>query len=509
MTLLVTITPLLFVSTITYIYYEIGIESLFSDQMTRVVNQSVVVAEEYVKEHRNHALLDVMQIAKRIEHNKFALLDDPTQWPILLDNMADIQKLSEIVVFTPDRIVSKNTFSLSLAFEKLPFEELVDIGYDPVLIHTTDDQKVRAVVKLQIAGFGDSYLMVSKYLSPEILGYLKSTRGSADLFQSQMQEIDNTKMKLQIMFLIMYLIITALSVIAAVKLSKFIIGPINNLVFATERIKKGDLSVRVPEKDGRDETAILTRAFNKMISTLQKQAIELAAAQRASAWADVARRIAHEIKNPLTPIILSTQRLEKKFGGQIVENKEVFENYIATILKHVTDIGKIVEQFDSFAKLPSPMLKKNDLMKIVKQAVFSAENTYRNIECKLESPFEDCLVLCDETQISQVLINLIKNSAESIKSRLEAGRDEFNGLIAISLKRDKEYVVINIADNGGGISDEILERIFEPYVTSKPKGTGLGLSIVKKIIEEHGGEIDIRSVEKGAIVSFTLKLFEN
>ena len=229
---------------------------------------------------------------------------------------------------------------------------------------------------------------------------------------------------------------------------------------------------------------------------------ELLSAQRSAAWSDVAQRIAHEIKNPLTPINLSAQRLAKKFRTHIPEeDMENFVGYTDTITRHTADIARIIGEFSDFAKLPSPRFVKTDLSKILKDSVFSARVAHSKIEFFLDMP-DLVEVLADSGQISQVMTNILKNAAESVmEKRKKSGKIFVSAVVA-------EKIILTVEDNGGGFPPELLDRLTEPYVTTRAKGTGLGLAIVKKIIEDHGGQMELSNSRKGAKVVITLPLVE-
>jgi two-component system nitrogen regulation sensor histidine kinase NtrY len=220
---------------------------------------------------------------------------------------------------------------------------------------------------------------------------------------------------------------------------------------------------------------------------------ELLSAQRKAAWADVARRIAHEIKNPLTPIQLSAERLKRKYGKEITSDPETFTICTDTIIRHVADIGRMVDEFSSFARLPAPVIKDEDLVEIVRQAVFLQRTSTPEIRFRLDIPGATRLP-CDARQVSQALVNLLKNAAESIHARDGAVPP---GEIAVRLEDAAGQVALVVEDNGRGLPKEGRERLAEPYVTTRAKGTGLGLAIVKKIMEDHGGELVLDDREGG------------
>jgi two-component system, NtrC family, nitrogen regulation sensor histidine kinase NtrY len=216
---------------------------------------------------------------------------------------------------------------------------------------------------------------------------------------------------------------------------------------------------------------------------------ELVLAQRSSAWADIARRIAHEIKNPLTPIQLSAERLRRKYGKTITDDPAVFQQCTDTIVRQVDDIKRMVDEFSRFARMPKPVIAAEDLADTVRQVVFLMRVGHADIDFKVELPAESTPTRFDRRLISQALTNIIKNATEAISAvpPAELGR----GRIAVSMRRDGKEVVIDVIDNGIGLPKENRARLLEPYVTTREKGTGLGLAIVGRILEEHGGRIEL------------------
>jgi len=220
---------------------------------------------------------------------------------------------------------------------------------------------------------------------------------------------------------------------------------------------------------------------------------ELLGAQRKAAWADVARRIAHEIKNPLTPIQLSAERLKRKYLKEIHNDPETFTICTDTIIRHVGDIGRMVDEFSSFARMPAPLIKEEDLVEIVRQAVFLQRTSTPEIRLNIDVP-ERLRLACDARQVSQALVNLLKNAAESIHGR---EGEVPPGEISVRIAETSTQVILTVEDNGRGLPAEGRDRLTEPYVTTRAKGTGLGLAIVKKIMEDHRGELILEDREGG------------
>ncbi|MET0277431.1 MAG: PAS domain-containing sensor histidine kinase [Pseudorhodoplanes sp.] len=249
--------------------------------------------------------------------------------------------------------------------------------------------------------------------------------------------------------------------------------------------RERNLSVRVTSEQTAD-------AGHGYVVTLD-DITDLVSAQRTSAWADVARRIAHEIKNPLTPIQLSAERLRRKYGKVIVEDKAIFEQCTDTIVRQVDDIRRMVDEFSRFARMPKPVIEPEDVADTVRQAVFLMRVGHPDIDIELSISDEPMPARFDRRLVSQALTNIIKNGTEAIGA-LPAGSDK--GRIVVTAEREGDEVHIDVVDNGIGLPSENRSRLLEPYVTTREKGTGLGLAIVGKILEEHGGGIELHDAEQ-------------
>jgi len=216
---------------------------------------------------------------------------------------------------------------------------------------------------------------------------------------------------------------------------------------------------------------------------------ELVTAQRTSAWADVARRIAHEIKNPLTPIQLSAERLRRKYAAVIKEDGGIFQQCTDTIVRQVDDIKRMVDEFSRFARMPKPVMTQEDVADVVRQVVFLQRVGNADIDIDAEIAQDPMPARFDRRLVSQALTNIIKNATEAIAAVPAA--DLGRGHIRVWAARDGEDIVIDVVDNGIGLPKENRRRLLEPYVTTREKGTGLGLAIVGRILEEHGGRIEL------------------
>ena len=256
------------------------------------------------------------------------------------------------------------------------------------------------------------------------------------------------------------------------------------------------LAVRLAADTGQARSYILT--FDDISQQL--------ADQRRAAWSDVARRIAHEIKNPLTPIILSAERLKRRFGPKIEQDHETFTGLTDTIIRQVGDLRRMVDEFSAFARMPTPTFRAENVAEIAHQALFLAEVAQPAIRFKLIAPEQLHPLVCDRRQIGQAFTNLIKNASESIAAKSEGGA----GDITVTLGESADRLTIAIEDTGIGIPDELRDRLFEPYITTRPRGTGLGLAIVKRIIEEHQGSLELTNrAQGGALARIEFDLAQN
>lgn len=234
---------------------------------------------------------------------------------------------------------------------------------------------------------------------------------------------------------------------------------------------------------------------------------KLIAAQRQEAWKDVARRIAHEIKNPLTPIQLSAERLRRKYADEIKSDPETFGKCTDTILRQVADIGRMVDEFSSFARMPAPRMAFADMSEMARQVVFGQRLAFADMRVDIEGTEQPIGLVCDERLISQCLLNLVKNAAESVETRRARDGEPKEGVVIVRL-RDLDFgVQFEVIDNGTGFPEKDRLRLIEPYFTTRSKGTGLGLAIVSRIVEDHGGLIELDDAPgpgPGAIVRFVL-----
>lgn len=272
----------------------------------------------------------------------------------------------------------------------------------------------------------------------------------------------------------------------------------------SELVSEGRDHAVVQIGDGTEPTTLAVKIAeqeNGVVVTFEDITRQLSD-QRRAAWSDVARRIAHEIKNPLTPIQLAAERLQRRFGKNVNDDTEIFNQLTGTIIRQVGDLRNIVDEFSSFARMPKPVFREEDMADIVGHAIFLFEVAHSNISFVFDNGAKGPIpVNCDRRQIGQAVTNMLKNAVEAIGEQAERAGEGYAGRIEVTLRHDANGLTLRIADNGTGLPEQ-RERIFEPYVTTRKTGSGLGLAIVKKILEEHGATIEFAdNLGCGAVVS--------
>lgn len=277
---------------------------------------------------------------------------------------------------------------------------------------------------------------------------------------------------------------------------------------AAEAAAAGDAEDEVDVQRDRETHRLSVRASRSeggLVLTFD-DITRLVAAQRNAAWKDVARRIAHEIKNPLTPIQLSAERIRRKFRKDVAAaDLETFDRCTDTIVRQVGDIGRMVDEFSAFARMPAPRFSPQDLSEIVRAQVFAQRVANPDLTFELAEPLPDVTVMADGRMLSQAMTNILKNAAEAVHARLETASRP-GGKVRTRVRRDGDQVVIEVEDNGVGLPEKDRDRLTEPYITTREKGTGLGLAIVKRILEDHGGELVLTDATRGRGARVLLQL---
>jgi two-component system, NtrC family, nitrogen regulation sensor histidine kinase NtrY len=619
----VAVAPTIVVACFAVAFFHFGIQAWFNDPVRQAVFESLQVSRGYLEEHRNNLRSVALEMANDLTRAGQILIADPSVFAEVLATQTTLRGLTEAVIYDP---LTKQVMAAAGLFAgigiMLPPDSVTTQAQngDVVVLNGDDGTRVQAVARLDSTP--PLMLMIGRPVDPSILEHMTRTEQAV----AEYQRLDQNRSWLQIAFAWIFAIVAVMVLLVAVLigllLANQIARPIGRLIHAAERVRGGDLGVRVTEAQTGDELAGLSRAFNRMTGQLSAQRgelmdaysqiderrrftetvlsgvsagvigldasgrielpnrvadellgidlvsaigreladvvpefrdllheaaasperartaeiqigpptrrrillvrigadlsagrtdgfvvtfddiTELQSAQRKAAWADVARRIAHEIKNPLTPIQLAADRLKRRFAREITSDPETFTQCADTIIRHVGDIGRMVDEFSAFARMPQPMIKPEDIGRIAREVLVLQKTARPQITWHTEIPERGPVAPCDRRLLGQALTNLLQNAADAVAMREDAGT------IGLRVESDTDDVRIIVTDDGVGLPQEDRARLTEPYVTLKPKGTGLGLAIVKKIMEDHGGRLmlDDRPDGPGAVASLVLPI---
>ena len=497
---LFTFIPSFLIAIFSLFIFNYGLQNFFNSQITKAVSNSNDVARSYLEENKKTIVSDVFLISVGLNRSANLFYASPKRFKQIVTTEKLLRRVDDVFLIDSSSNIIMSVTDNIKNFIK-PEEREINQALEglPVLITNDVENKTSAMIKLN--NLIDTYLFISRNVDKEIIQYLRETEQAVNFYYT----IENKQLGIKITFAIIYILVVGLllfvSTIIAITFANRLTKPIINLISASEKISKGVLDSKVPDIDTDEEFIKLNKNFNNMIERLKKQQDKLLIAERYSAWESVARKLAHEIKNPLTPIQLSIDRIQEKFSPKILDGKSEFKNYLVTINRQIKDIESLVNEFSSFARMPNPIFKKIEIKQVIKRAVdFYKLSSVNDITISL--PSSKIFTNGDEEQLYRVFINLIKNSEDSIKEKSEINTD-FKGKIYVEIKDNNDYISITLIDNGLGIKDTT--KIMTPYFTTKKDGTGLGLPIVSKIINEHQGEITIANYKSGAKVLITLK----
>jgi len=495
---LFTFIPSFLIAIFSLFIFNYGLQNFFNTQITKAVNSSYDVAKNYLEQNKKTLESDIFLMSVGLNRASSLFYSSPDRFKNIARSEKILRRVDDIfLIDSSANIIFSDTGNFE-SFIK-PTEEEINRALEgiPVLITNNIENKSSAMMKLN--NLIDTYLFISRNVDSEIINYLKETEQAVNFYYT----VESKQLGIKITFAIIYVLVVGLllfiSTIIAIAFADRLTKPIINLIAASDNISKGILDSRVPESETDEEFAMLNKNFNNMIQRLKKQQDKLLIAERYSAWESVARKLAHEIKNPLTPIQLSIDRLQDKFQNKIGDGQGEFKNYLTTINRQIKDIENLVNEFSSFARMPSPIFKKIEIDQVIKRAVDFYKMSSTN-EIILDLSKKKRVINGDGEQLYRVFINLIKNSEDSILEKKEKNK-LFKGKINIVIHGNKDYISISIADNGVGINDT--SKIMTPYFTTKKDGTGLGLPIVSKIINEHQGELIISNDNPGAKVVIT------
>tara|TARA_A100000164_G_scaffold363840_1_gene381340 strand:- start:700 stop:2370 length:1671 start_codon:yes stop_codon:yes gene_type:complete len=489
----IALTPAILLGIIGLVLIEIGINDWFNDKIKNVINNSVFVAESYLEEHKETIKGDVYAMSNDLNNSSQVLIQDPAKLAIALRTQALIRSLPETYIINKDRDILFKAFDNNISFYEpaLSSFDRAD-GGEMIIMSSTKVNKVYALIKLN--NFDQYYLYAGRSMDGNVISALNDTVSA----KNEYTFLEISRDKISLIFILLYvmvsLILILISIIIGIKFADRIVKPISSIITATNNISKGLYDDKIKKNNDYIELNRLADSFNKMSGDIIKQRNQIIVSKKYETWSDIARRIAHEIKNPLTPIQLSAERLEKKTMGLTGENKEINE-CIETIRRQVNEIGYLVDEFSSFARLPDPDLKNNNISAIMSKVVSDYENNNTNIKFINKLHSSRINIKIDNSQISRVFQNLIVNSIHSIS---ESNKND--GEIIYSSCEIDDNIVISLIDNGVGLKYE-KEDLIKPYFTTKKKvgGSGLGLAIVEKILFDHHADFILANRNDGEI----------
>ena len=499
---LFTVIPSLVVAIFSLFIFNFVIQNYFDKQITKAVNNSYDVAKNYLDESKENVLSDVILMSVGLNRASNFYFSNPNRFKNIMRSEKILRRIDDVyLIDSLGNILLSDVRDITEEFV-VPSDEDYEqvLEGKPVFISNNLENKTTAMTKLN--SLVDTYLYISRNIDSEILRYLNETEQAVSFYYS----VENSQTGIKVTFAIIYIIVVTLllflSTSIAITFASRLTKPIVNLIGASDSISKGALDVKVPELETDEEFKQLNKNFNSMIERLKEQQDKLLINERHEAWETVARKLAHEIKNPLTPIQLSIDSLREKYKGKLNNYEQEFEKYLETINRQIKDIEKLVNEFSNFARMPRPILKKIDIIEIVKKSLEFIKMTSKN-SITLTLKTKQQFILGDEDQLNRVFINLIKNSEEAFKD-INKKNLNFKGNIDIEINSNNDYIVCRLTDNGPGISDA--RKAMTPYFTTKKTGTGLGLPIVSKIINEHSGNFSIKNnkKERGVIISISL-----
>lgn len=619
---LLAVTPAVIVTGLSAAFLFAGVQTWFSSSVRGAVQESREVAASAIDAHQRTIIADALTMASALNREVGYIGSSEERLEQVLDSEVRQRELTDALVFDgTGKVLGRSSLGFSLSFATVRDVDLDRArGGDIVMMQDGGDDRVRALLRLD--RYVDAYLMVSRMTDPAILEHLQKAEDASNQYAAFDAKRIEIQYGIMVMFGVIALVLLLSAVLLGLNVANQLVRPVSALIQASDRVRGGDLTVRVAQTDRDNELGTLIRSFNRMTNQLQTQRrelietnrqlderrrfteavlagvsagildtdpegviqlanlracglialdpddimgrsvlellpeieslfeearrrvgrnveqqvvikrdgkasrtlhvrlapelvaeelisgyvitfdeiTELVSAQRMAAWADVARRIAHEIKNPLTPIQLSAERLKRKYLSQITQDADIFRDCTDTIFRQVDDIRRMVDEFSAFARMPAAVIKPHNLSALIREAVVLQREARQDIAFSTCLPEQDVSLPCDYRQVRQALTNLVQNAVDSITERSESQAEP--GQIEVALELTPESVVVSVTDNGKGLPGQDRDRLTEPYVTTRVKGTGLGLAIVKKILEDHGGSLSLADRPGGgAIVS--------
>ena len=499
---LFTLIPSILISAFSLFLFSFAVEKYFDKKISTVVDNSYQIAQNYVGDLRNKIESDIILVAFDLNKNINIFNNNKKQFIKFLNTQKIVRDVDGIFLINDKGDLILSNFTKINLYQPPSIEALKMVQGDDRPLKILNAYENTSAALMRLTNYENTFVYVVKFLDPKISKYLTESVDALSFYYTVQEKRTGIKISFAIIYMIVVTLLLFLSISVAIRFSSRFFVSINNLISASNNIGKGNLNSKVPEISTDRELEKLNRNFNLMIDRLKTQQNKLLANERHEAWENVARKIAHEIKNPLTPIQLIIDSLRNKYNGLLdKKNKISFNEKVRTINKQVKLIEKLVNEFSDFARMPKPIFKKTNLKKIIDDCLKLMKINDNSIKINLNCS-NKIFIKADNEQINRVFINLIKNSIESLNEKY-AKNPDFLKKISIEINEINDYIEILIIDNGIGFDTTNLSEISKPYYTTKKKGSGLGLSIVVKIINDHNGTIDFLNYKKGAKINIT------
>ncbi len=497
---LFTLIPSILISLFSLFLLSFALDKYLDKKITTAVNNSYEIAKSYTEEVRTKTQSEIILIAYDLNKSINFLNTNINQFKSFLNTQKLIRAMDEVHIIEADGSLFLTTLK-NISLYKPPLPEALEMVLNdkrPLKIINAYKNQSASIIKLE--NFENKYLYIVKYLDKKISQYLLESQEALNFYYTVLNKQTGIKISFVFIYLVIVSLLLFLSISIAIRFSSRFFRSINNLIIASSNISKGNLNIKVPEIKADRDMEILNKNFNSMINKLKTQQERLIIDERHEAWESLARKLAHEIKNPLTPIQLTIDKLKNKYSDKFeTEQKEDFSKSLKIIGKQIKQIEKLVNEFSDFARMPKPIFKDNNLVLLIKDNIKLIGELDKSILINLNTSVDNIILNSDNEQLSRVFFNLIKNSIESIQEKKHDNLN-FKGKINIKLNDNITYIDFVIEDNGVGfeVFADNIKDILNPYFTTKETGTGLGLAIVNKIINDHNGSLTFTSLNDGA-----------
>ena len=497
---LFTLIPSILISLFSLFLLSFALDKYLDKKITTAVNNSYEIAKSYTEEARTKTQSEIILIAYDLNKSINFLNTNINQFKSFLNTQKLLRDMDEVHIIEADGTLYLTTLN-DKSLYKPPLTEALEMVLNdkrPLKILNAYKNQTASIIKLE--NFDGKYLYVAKYLDKKISQYLLESQEALNFYYTVLNKQTGIKISFVLIYLVIVSLLLFLSISIAIKFSSRFFRSINNLIIAATNIGKGNLNTKVPEIKADKDMETLNKNFNLMTDKLRVQQERLIISERHEAWESLARKLAHEIKNPLTPIQLTIDQLKSKYSDKMeIKQKDDFTKSLKIIGKQIKQIENLVNEFSDFARMPKPILKDNNLVILIKDNIDLIKELDKNTLINFTYNTDDVILNSDNEQLSRVFFNVIKNSIESIQEK-RLINDDFKGNIKISLNINESDINFIIIDNGIGFESfkNNIKDVLNPYITTKKKGTGLGLAIVNKIINDHNGTIEFIPIHNGA-----------